>query len=411
MIQDNRGPWLPLGDLWPHLSFYDTSLGYSYYSGQALADPGSTAPLPKGYTTVNFATQMTAGSLDFGITFNYTRSATETSLMISLIDTGDQPFSIIDLVSAFVNDLHGDGISAMTFPSDAKKLFDIDIASFNLTYTNTVAPAAPAETISVQQTGDATFLGITVASISIVCNKAQGTWGYGLNFTLLPVEKPFAKILKIAGIDDFAVSNGAFGMFKGPAVAPPLVAPMVGPTGSNTSMFLSGGLSLNGNDFLHLVGTIVKIPEVEFAVQSGGSLTITIPVGKLELTVAGQPMFSVENFLLTVAQGNFTLSAEIDFLADWLAPSIKTNPIGFQFSLGIAADSSLLISIYAVDPKTHIVYPDMSTDTFIVRPFYIPGLVLYPFHFSMRWLAEAEEPEALAAGGGFAIQGMNISNV
>ena len=411
VVKDDGVPWTPFGDAWAHLTFYDTSLGYSYYSGQALADPGSTIPTPKGYTTVNFTTQMSVGNLDFCIQFNYSRSATETSFTISLIDTGKQPFSIIDLISAIVNDIHGEGMSAMQFPSDASKLFDIDLASLNVSYKNAVAPAALGETISLQQTGGATFLGITVTSISIECNKAQGTWGYGLDLTLLPVEKPFAKVLKIAGIEDFTVKNGAFGMFKGPAVAPPLVAPMVGTTGSNTSIYLSGGLSLDGNDFLGLVGTIVKIPEVDFAVQSGGSLTVMIPVGKLELIIAGQPMFSVENFQLTVAQGIISLSAEIDLLADWLAPSIKDNPIGFQFSLGISVDGSLLISIYAVNPTTHQVYPDMSTDAFIVRPFYIPGLVLYPFHFSMRWLAEAEEPEALAAGGGFAIQGMQISNV
>lgn len=399
---------MPFGDSWAHLTFHDTSLGYSYYSGKALADPG--APIPKGATTVNFTTQMSVGSLDFSITFNYSKSATETSYMFSLIDTGAKPFSIVDLVSAMVNDLHGEGISAMQFPNDAKQLFDIDLASFGLSYKRIISPAT-AETITLQQTGGATFLGISISTLSIVVNKAQGTWGYGLQFTLPPVEKPFAKILKIPGIEQFTIKNGSFGMFKGPAIAPPLLQPMVGATGSNTSIFLSGGLSLDGNDFLGLVGTIVKIPEVDVAVQSGGSLTVMIPVGKLELIIAGQPMFSVERFLLTVAQGNISLSAEIDLLAEWLAPSIKDHPIGFQFSLGISADSSLLISIYAVNPLNGQVYPDMSTETFINQPFYIPGLILYPFHFSMRWLAEAEEPEALAAGGGFAINGLHISNV
>ena len=411
MVKDGGIPWTPFGNAWTHLTFHDTSLGYSYYSGQALSDPGSTTAITKGYTTINFTTQMSVGSLDFCIQFSFGHSVTETSFMISLIDSGSKPFSVIELISALVNDIHGEGISAIQFPSDAGKLFDIDLASFVLSYKNIVAPAAPEETISIQQTGGATFLSITIASISIVCNKTLGTWGYGVDLALLPVEKPFAKILKIPGVEDFTVKNGAFGMFKGPATAPPIIAPMVGTTGSNTNVYLSGGLSLDGNDFLGLVGTIVKIPEVDFAIQSNGNLTVMIPVGKLQLIIAGQPMFSVENFLLTVAQGNISLSAEIDLLADWLAPSIKDNPIGFQFSLGIGLDGSLLISIYAVNPTTHQVYPDMSTDAFIVRPFYIPGLVLYPFHFSMRWLAEAEEPEALAAGGGFAIQGMQISNV
>lgn len=202
-------------------------------------------------------------------------------------------------------------------------------------------------------------------------------------------------------------------MFKGPAVVPSLLASVVGSSAaSNTSIFLSGGLRLDSNDFLNLVGAIVELLEIHFAVQSGGTLTVMIPVGKLELDVAGYSLSSVENFLLQVSQSNITLSAEIDIFADWLAKSIsKAYSIKFQFSLGFGIDGSLLISIYAVDPLTQQKHPNMSTVDLMDRPFYIPGLVLYPFHFSMRWLADAEEPEAIAAGGGFDITGSQMSNV
>ena len=155
----------------------------------------------------------------------------------------------------------------------------------------------------------------------------------------------------------------------------------------------------------------MKIPQIDFAVRSGGTLSVRIPVGKLKLIVAGHPIFAVSLFQLDIAQGNFSFSADLDLLCEWLAPSIKKHPIGFRLSLGIAADSSLIISIYSVNPLTGQVYPDMSKNLFIVRPFYIPGLILYPFHFSMRWLAEAEMSEAFAAGGGFGIQGTQIANV
>ena len=411
LVTETGDPWAPFGDDWAHLKFAKTTLGYSYITGNAIANGTSTDPNPKGVTNLSFATQMQLATINLNIQFSYDSSATQKTFMLMLTDIGTQKLDLIDLISEMLNDVHGAGISTMRFPEDAKKLFDIDIESLSITYSKAIEPAAPAETISVQQSGNATFLGVSVASIAIDCNKAAGAWGYGLQLQLPATTKPFARVLPIPGIEDFVVLNGAFGMFKGPANPPSSVATMVGPSGNGTSIYLTGSIQLDGNDFLGLVKTVVKTPQVEFAVQSGGNLSVKMPVGKLELTIRGHPMFSVSLFQLDISQGNFSLSAELDLLCEWLAPSIKEKPIGFRFNLGIAADGSLIISIYSVDRKTGQIYPDRSKDPFIVRPFYIPGLVLYPCHFSMRWLAEAEEPEALSAGGGFAIQGSQISNV
>lgn len=378
-------------------------MGYSFYSGAAVDDSSD-----KGATTFNFSTKMNLASLMLNIQFSYTSTATERGFTLGLTDIGQQHFSLVDLISEMLNDTHHLGIGSITLPEDAKQLFDIDIASLSISYLKTTVPS---EIISFQQVGLSTFLGVSIASISVDCNRASGSWGYGLQFQLPKVTKPFAKVLPIPGIEGFTVLNGAFGVFKGPANPPSQMAAMVGNSGNGTSIYLSGSIRLDGNDFLNIVGTIIKLPQIDFAVRSGGDLTVRIPVGKLEISVKGHPMFAVSEFLLSISQGNFTLSGELDLLAEWLAPSIKEKPIGFRIMVGIAQDGSLIISIYSVNPKTGLVYPDMSKDLFIYRPFYIPGLILYPFHFAMRWMAEAEVPEALAAGGGFAIQGTDVDNV
>ena len=348
-------------------------------------------------------------SLSLNIIFSFNKTATNTTFSLSLANIGDKNFTLVDLITNIVNDI---GFASLAFPEDAKKLFDIDLASLSITYSKTIAPASPSESISVSQAGGATFLGVTVSSISIVADRTTGTWGYSLQVKLPPTVKPFAKVLPIPGVEDFTVANGFFSIFKGPIVPPTTIAPMLPPSGADgLGVFLSGSLRFEGNDFLNLCGTILKIPQIDFAVQSGGTLSIKIPVGKLELVVSGHPMFAVSTFTLMIAPGTFNLSADLDLLCEWLAPSIKESPIGFRFSLGIGLGGALNVSIYALDPKTRVIYPDMSTFPFIVRPFWIPGLVLYPFHFSMRWLAAAPAPEALAAGGGFMIQGTPMTNV
>ena len=408
-VQDQEGAWAPFGDGWSHLTFSNSALAYSFYSGKALVD-SSTTPSPKGSTTLNFATEMQLKTMTLNIQFSYSNSPTEKSFQLTLSEGVSQNYTLLDLIADMVDDARG--ITTITVPDDARKLFDISLESLLITYSKAIAPATPAEHISFAQSGGATFLGVDVASISIVCDKSTGAWGYGLQVLLPPEVQPFAKVLPIPGVEDLTVVNGAFSIFKGPVVPPANIAPMISKgAGDGLSIYLSGGLKLAGNDFMDLVGTIVKIPEIDFALQNNGTLTISIPVGKLELDIAGHPMFSIELFELQVSQGNIFLSAEMDFLCEWLAPSIKDNPIGFRFALGVGFDGSLDISIYAVDPKTGQQYPDMSKDPFIVRPFYIPGLILYPFHFSMRWLAEEEVPEAIAAGGGFGIENSDVSDV
>ncbi|MCJ1398669.1 hypothetical protein MMC11_001870 [Xylographa trunciseda] len=409
-VEDDGAPWAPFGDSWAHLTFSNSALGYTFYSGNALADPSTPSTVPKGSTNLTFGTKMQMAKLTLNVQFSYSNSATEKTFQLTLREGGSQNFTLVDLISDMVDDIAG--ISTIQFPDDAKKLFDINLDSLSITYTKVITPSTPTEQLSFSQSGGATFLGIQAASISVLCDKSSGSWGYALQVQLQPVVKPFAKILPIPGVEDLTVVNGTFSIFKGPVLPPPKLAPMVSKGGGDgVTIYLNGGLKLGGNDFMDLVGTILKIPEVDFALQNNGTLTIAIPVGKIELIIAGHPMFSIELFQLQISQGNIFLSAEMDFLCEWLAPSIKDHPIGFKFALGIGVDGSLDISIYAVDPKTSQLYPNMSKDPFIVRPFYIPGLVLYPFHFSMRWLAEAEEPEAIAAGGGFGIQGTDISNL
>jgi hypothetical protein len=409
-VTANEEPWSPFGDGWSHLTFTNTTLVYSYYSGNIMADSPGTASTTKGSTSVQFATQMALASLSLNVQFSYSASSTTTSFRLTLSEETGKDYTLLDLIGEMLNDIVG--VKSIQIPEDAKEIFDISLESLAISYTKSVTPSGPTESISFTQSGGATFLGVNFASVSIMCNKASGAWGYDLQFQLQPEAKPLAKILPVPGIEDLTVVNGAFSILKGPAEAPAQILPMINQNGGDSvSIYLSGGIKLGGNDFMDLVGTIVKVPEVDFALQNNGTLTVAIPVGKLELSIAGHPMFSVEKFLLQVAQGNIFLSAEMDFLCEWLAPSIKDHPIGFRFALGIGADGSLDISIYAVDPKTGAQYPDMSKDQFIVRPFWIPGLILYPFHFSLRWLAEAALPEAIAAGGGFAILNSPISAV
>lgn len=410
-VGTSEQPWSPFGNGWAHLTFANTTLIFTHYSAAATADPTLGAQQPtKGMTLLNFATQMGLGSRKLNVMFSYETSPTETSFSLTLAEDVTDNYTLIDLIGDMLNDVTG--AHSIQIPDDARKIFDLSLQNLTISYTKTTTPNGSSESIMFMQSGGATFLGVSFASMSISCTKVMGVWGYDLQFTLEPEVRPFARVLPVPGVEDLTVVNGAFSILKGPAPAPANLAPMMSSNGGDgLSIYLSGGMKLSGNDFMNLVGTIVKVPEVDFALQNNGTLTVAIPVGKLELIVAGHPMFSIERFLLQVAQGNVFLSAEMDFLCEWLAPSIKDHPIGFRFSLGLGADGSLDISIFAVDPKTGQQYPNMSKDRFIVHPFYIPGLVMYPFHFTMRWLAEAVAPEALSAGGGFAIENSDIDNV
>ena len=349
-------------------------------------------------------------SVSLNIIFSWSKTSTTTTFDLSLANTIDKQFTLIELITNMANDL---GFASMAFPEDARKLFDIDLVSLTISYSKTVLPGTPSESISITQAGGATFLGVTVSSIAVVADRTTGSWGYSLQVRLPPTVKPFAKVLSIPGVEDFTVVNGFFAIFKGPVVPPPQMAMAMPSTGTpdGLNIYLSGGLKFEGNDFLDLCGTILKIPQVDFAVQSGGTLSVSIPVGKLELTVADHKLFSVQRFQLQISNGNFMLGADLTLMAEWLAPSIKESPIGFRFALGVGVSGSLNISIYAVDTATGVLYPDMSKYPFIRRPFWIPGLVLYPFHFSMRWLAAANAPEAIAAGGGFYIDNTPMTNV
>ena len=126
-VQDTGTPWAPFGDGWSHLTFTNTALGYSYLSGKALADGGPIDPSPKGETSLNLATQMQINSLQLNVQFNYSSSATTRQFMFVITDIGTQELDLIDLISNLLNDVHGGGISTISFPEDAKNLFDINI--------------------------------------------------------------------------------------------------------------------------------------------------------------------------------------------------------------------------------------------------------------------------------------------
>jgi hypothetical protein len=382
--------WIPFKTLLPHIFFDAMLLDYNF-------DKGPSSSSGTSETDVTFYTIMHLSSITIPISFSYTStetkdsssSSTTTTLTIGIESDPASKLTLLGLIEEF---LHG-----FKFPDEAREVFDISLQSLAITYSSTSGAKNNDESFTFVQSGGLTLVGVQVSAMSIAFSKQKGSWTYSASFTLPTPAHPLDGFLTggIPGLRDLTINDGFLILSSGAA-----------------GVSMGGKLMLEGNPFMEMMGAIVKIPEMDFTVSHGGQLIeVFLPSISITLSIAGQKdIFEVSNFRFRLQPEGFSLVAQVALQADWFAPKASNpNPISFDFLLQVDEGEALGIAFDAVPSrgsKETILAPDAS---FIVDPFHIPGLTLYPLGFRLVWNIAEEEPQAIAAHGGFKIGGTQDS--
>lgn len=323
--------------------------------------------------TVQFNTSLLLGStmtVDAAFTYD-----TNSGWTISF-----QAGQTINLVDVILNGIQDIGLDISPVKDDIEAILTINILSFYIAYSN----INDVETFTFSNDAGQGMAAVAIAdigisNISVTCSKPKdGTWSWTVALALPTPCKPFAKFCKLALLADLEIDNGKFALIKG-TPPPSVIGQAIVPNTDKLEVTLCGTIKFTGSAFMDLIRNLISIDQVDICILGGQELTVAIPPGANPISLFD--VFVIKSFFLDLKLLGFGLGASVDIKASWLKGP-GGDPPNITFMLIVMDDGAFggSISITEID-----------------EPFGLPGLELIDCAFSLVWLAEAMEPQSLAA--------------